>query len=371
TSLYMDFTLDLSLGEMPVTVDVGARYAQTSIDVDAVQAFISDVVPTTDLTLFSNRFGPAIDINEGGSYSDLLPSISAKFELTETMVLRLLAYDSITRPTMSQLSPATVFGEPRRQNLAASGGNPGLEPFRSENWDISFEWYYSDTSVASFAVFNKEIDDFILRTVGEETFTLTDRSAADGFRCSTTNEPNCAPGVILDPNNPGVDIVGTTEELNGEQEIYRVTRPQNGGAATVTGYEIGVTQVFENGFGLQANATVVDDTAEEFALEGIGNSQNIVVFYENETWQARLAFNNREGFLRLNDNGFNGEPVNTETFGQWDVSASYNVSENWTVFFEGINITEEELVQTGRFGNQIYNIEDNGSRFAIGIRGVF
>ena len=371
TSLYMDFTFVTDLGEMPLTLDVGARYAQTSIDVDAVQAFISDVVPTTDLTLFSNRFGPAVDINQGGSYSDLLPSISAKLEMTDTMILRLLAYDSITRPTMAQLSPATVFGEPRRQNLAASGGNPALEPFRSENWDISFEWYYSDTSVASFAVFNKEIDDFILRTTGNETFTLTDRSAVDNFRCSTANEPNCAPGVILDPNNPTLDVVGTTEELNGEQEVYTVTRPQNGGEATVNGYEIGVTHVFENGFGIQANATVVDDTAEAFALEGIGNSQNFVFFYENERWQGRVAFNNREGFLRLNDNGFNGEPVNTETFGQWDVSASYAVNDNWTVFFEGINITEEELVQTGRFGNQIYNIEDNGSRFAIGVRGVF
>jgi outer membrane receptor protein involved in Fe transport len=88
-------------------------------------------------------------------------------------------------------------------------------------------------------------------------------------------------------------------------------------------------------------------------------------------WQARIAYNNREGFLRLADNGSNGEPVNTDTFGQLDVSASFDVSENVSVFIEGINVTEEELVQTGRFANQTYTIEDNGSRYAIGVRAKF
>ncbi|MFK8032173.1 MAG: TonB-dependent receptor, partial [Gammaproteobacteria bacterium] len=96
--------------------------------------------------------------------------------------------------------------------------------------------------------------------------------------------------------------------------------------------------------------------------------QNLVLFYERDRMQARIAYNNREGFLRQIDNGFNGEPINTQSFGQWDISASYDVNDRFEVFFEGINITEEELVQTGRFANQIYSIEDNGSRYALGFR---
>ena len=111
------------------------------------------------------------------------------------------------------------------------------------------------------------------------------------------------------------------------------------------------------------------DTSQSFALEGVGDSQNLVVFYEADKWQARIAYNNRDEFLRRIDNGFNGEPVNTEEFGQVDISGSYDISDSLSVFFEGINITEEELVQTGRFPNQIYNIEDNGARYAIGLRG--
>ena len=58
-----------------------------------------------------------------------------------------------------------------------------------------------------------------------------------------------------------------------------------------------------------ANATVLliviseaDSTtaSQTFALEGLGNSQNLIVaFYEDGPyWQIRLAFNNREGFLQ-------------------------------------------------------------------------
>lgn len=371
TSLYVNAELNLSVGDMPLTVNAGLRYEDTDVDVDAVQSFIADVVPTTDLTLFSNVLGPATDFNEGGSYDNILPTLVAKLDLNDDMVLRAAVYESITRPTMSQMSPATTFNEPRRQNLTAQGGNPALEPFESTNFDLGFEWYYGDSSVFSIAYFNKDVGNFITTLTGAETFDLANRSAADGFRCAGAL---CAPGALV----PGVDIVGSTEELNGQSEVYTVARPQNGESAKVDGLEIALTHMWDNGFGISANATFVDsnvslgsDTTTRFALEGLGDSQNLVLFYEDDLWQARIAYNNRDGFLRRIDNGFNGEPVNTNDFGQVDISASYAINDTLTVFFEGINITEEELVQTGRFANQTYNIEDNGSRYAIGLRGKF
>lgn len=358
TSLYADFTFGFDIDDMPVVINLGARYSTTDVKGNAVQSDIVNVVPTSDQTLFANVFGPARDISESSSYSNLLPSLNVKLELQDDMVLRFAAYDSLTRPTLSQLSPATTFNEPRRQNLTAQGGNEALKPFTSENWDISYEWYYGDASLFSFAFFHKEVDDFIITRTGEEVFDMTGRTAPD-FACEG-------------------EFCSDAEELVGSQEVYSVTRPQNSEEITVTGYEVALTHIFENGFGFTANATIVDSDVElgddqttAFALEGLGDSQNLIVFYEADNWQARVAFNNREGFLRLVDNGFNGEPVNTDTFGQWDISASYDVNENISVFFEGINITEEELVQTGRFANQVYNIEDNGSRYAVGVRAKF
>ena len=371
-SAYADFTFGFDAGPVPVTVNAGMRYSDTSVEVGAVQSFIADVVPTTDLTLFSNVFGPATDFSEGGDYNNFLGNLNVEFDVREDMKIRLAAYESLTRPTLSELSPATNFGEPRRQNLTASGGNPALNPFTSTNFEISYEWYYSDDSMFSVAAFTKDIDDIIVNLTGAETFTLTDRSAADGFRCAAAN---CATGIDLDPTRPGFDIVANTEELNGQTEVYTVSRPRNGESATVDGFEIAITHVLDNGFGVAANATFVNSdvtidptSSTNFSLEGIGDSYNIVGFYENDRMQARIAYNFRDAFLRRIDNGFNGEPVNTDEFGQWDISASYDVTDQYTVFFEGINITEEELVQTGRFPNQIYNIEDNGSRYALGVR---
>ncbi len=384
-SAYADVTLGFDAGDMPVEINIGARYDDTSIDVGAVQSFITDVIPTgevdettnpptagTDLTLFRNIFGPETEFSEGGGYSNFMGNINATIDVREDVKLRLAAYESITRATMSELSPATNFGEPRRQNLTASGGNPTLKPFTSTNFDAAVEWYYNDRSVFSVAAFHKKIDDVIVNLTGDEVYELTDRSGPD-FRCGARI---CDPDVELDSTRPGFDVVGTTEELNGQFETYSVSRPRNGESAKVTGFELALTHVFDNGFGFSGNATFVDSnvkidptSATNFSLEGVGDSQNAVLFYENEKMQARVAYNRREGFLRRIDNGFNGEPVNTKTFGQFDLSASYNVTENYTVFFEGINITEEELVQTGRFANQIYNVEDNGSRYAIGVRG--
>ena len=174
---------------------------------------------------------------------------------------------------------------------------------------------------------------------GEETLTFSDRTAADGFRCNNDTGDNlCAVGLSLDDTRPDFDVVANTEELNGASEVYTVSRPQNTETTKVTGYEVALTHVFENGFGVMANATVVN--ADTDFLEGLGDSQNLVVFYEQDNWQARIAFNNREAFLRNVDNGFNGEPINTQTFGQWDVSASYDINENFTVKFTRLKTTE-------------------------------
>lgn len=376
TSLYTNFTFGYDLADMPITVNIGARYSTTDVESNGVQGDIADIVATDDLTLFANVFEDPIDITRKSTYANLLPSVNVKLELNEDMIFRFAAYESLTRPTLSQLAPATVFGDPRAGNLTASGGNPALKPFTSENWDISYEWYYGDASLFTFAFFNKEVDDFIITLSGAETFTLGNRVGPD-FNCGGSQ---CDDPSLADPN---VIRAQAQAELNGATEVYTVTRPQNGQAANVTGFEVALTHVFDNGFGFTANATVVDsdvsignDARETFALEGLGDSQNLILFYEKDRWQARIAFNNREGFLRYIDNASasaepTGEPVNTDTFGQWDVSASYDINENLSVFFEGINITEEELVQTGRFANQIFNIEDNGSRYALGIRGKF
>jgi iron complex outermembrane receptor protein len=367
TSVYMDFTFQGDFGDMPWTAQIGARYSETTTSVDGIEQQLTDIIATSDTTLFATVFDAQTQaVTEGGSYANLLPSVNFKLEVEEDMILRFSIYDSLTRPTLDQLSPVTNIGEPRLQNLTASGGNAGLKPFKSENWDLSYEWYYGDASFISVAYFNKEVEDFIVTLRGSETIVLSDREGTTDNICG-----NCAPDQL-----PTGAVV--SDELIGVAESFFVSRPQNGETAEVNGFEIAWTHVWDNGFGITANATVVNSDAaidtsvdQTFALEGLGDSQNLVVFYEDGPYQARVAFNNRESFLQTLSNPTTGEPEFVETYGQWDVSASYDIDDNFTVFVEGINITGEETIKHGRFANQITLIQDSGARFALGVRANF
>ncbi|MDC0601661.1 TonB-dependent receptor [Aliiglaciecola sp.] len=370
TSFYVDVLLEGELGEMPWTAQIGGRYSKTDTSVDGLERILADVVATSDTTLFANVFaGGTSPVTEASSYNDFLPSVNLKLEVVDDMLVRFAFYDSLTRPTLSQLTPVTNIGEPRVQNLVASGGNAALKPFKSTNYDISYEWYYGDASFVSFAYFNKSVEDFITIAPSDETFVLSDRANTDGNICG-----NCAPGDLP----PGIDPNNLADELVGASEVFFVSRPRNGETADVDGFELAITHVWENGFGVTANATFVDSNAkidtssfQSFALEGLGDSQNLVLFYEQGPVQARLAYNNRDNFLQTLRNPTTGEPEFVDDYSQWDMSASYDIDDNYTVFIEGINITGEETIKHGRFSNQITLIQDSGARFALGVRGNF
>ena len=65
------------------------------------------------------------------------------------------------------------------------------------------------------------------------------------------------------------------------------------------GFEVAVQHLFDNNFGVLANATFIggdtdadrDVLGEQFALPGFGDAANLSVFYENERMAARLSYN--------------------------------------------------------------------------------
>jgi iron complex outermembrane receptor protein len=195
---------------------------------------------------------------------------------------------------------------------------------------VSLEWYYDDTSYFSAAAFNKEVEDFISSSTEEESLFLD----------------------------------------SGEY-VFSVLRPRNGETLNVEGLELAWLHTLENGFGIQANATIVNSDAE-FSLPGLGNSQNITLFYEKDAFQARVALNNRETFMQEAVSSLGGtEPLFTETYTQVDMSVSYDINETVTVFFEGINITEEELTRRGRLSEHFVQQVNDGARYAVGVRANF
>lgn len=344
--LELDFVGDLA--DKPIYITGGVRIEQTDVDVGGTQANLESL-SVLDATELNQNYGTPEVLSAGDNYDNILPNLSVKWDFTDDLVLRAAASRSLTRPTLQSMSPAAVITTTRQGgDLRSFSGNGELQPFTSDNFDLSAEWYYGDASYASIGYFKKEVSNFIVNT--QETITFTDSSGAQ----------------IVDPSS-------------GNVAEFTNTKPTNGETASVDGVEMAWQHTFDSGFGFIANATFADSNAnlapfnieQTFALTGLSDSLNLVGFYESGPLQIRLAWNWRDEFLQsLTQTAGNG-PTIVEDYQQLDLSGSYDISDNISVFFEGINLTEEYVHKRGRFDNHLLLIEDSGRRFAFGLRGSF
>jgi iron complex outermembrane receptor protein len=359
---YVEVDFGGTVGALPWFLNVGVRYSRTEIDAAGQQLQLIDILPVqNDPTIYEGVFANdevPVPTQVGSDYDNVLPSMNFKLELTPEIVGRFSASRTLTRPQVQDLAPRTNIDTLRPATLSASGGNPALKPYTSDNYDLSFEWYPSETTMLSAAVFYKKVKDFIVQTRADEVFTIA--------------------------NSGGLPVGGLITGPN--EATFSVRRPRNFDDATVRGAELNLVYSFTqlpgwwSGFGTQLNATFVDSdvsfapdsTTTSFALEGLGDSQNATLFYENERFGARLAYNRREGFLeQLVTSGSGGDPVYRRTYEQLDVRLNVMITERIQAFLEGTNIFGEENITTGRFDNQVLGYYDTGARWALGVRADF
>jgi TonB-dependent receptor len=348
-SLFLSAQLELELGGNPFHLSAGVRRESTDISSSGVGQLPTLLqVSASDPTLLTTSFSPAQPITTDSDYSYLLPSIDMKLELTDKVHLRFDASRTLTRPAINFLTPVlNVGGLPRIGALTATGGNPALKPYLSDNLDLAVEWYYAQNSYLSVDAFVKDVTNFIVQ----------------GTQRQTVND-------VIDPTT-------------GQPAIYTVSQRVNGPDATVNGWEIALQHVFgDSGFGFSANATFVDtnrpydrtDISQSgFAVTGLADSANFVGFFDKSGFEARVAANWRDEYLlqfgqNQNNSAFGAEPTFVNSSLQIDVSTSYQITEKFNVYFEALNITDETLSTHGRFDNQMLDVFAYGRRYALGAR---
>ncbi len=343
SAIYLDAYFEGELGEMPWQVVAGMRYVQTDTTSSGYGNALIDIeVPTTGDIYSPIVSEDIVPISVDGSYNNFLPSLNARIEVLEDVIVRAAYSKSITRPTLGELSASMWYSDGKLDSLKASGGNPHLKPYESTNFDLSFEWYFDEASYAAISYYSKDVENFIDGGISEEVISVP----------------------------------------SGDYD-FTVSRPMNLNSTEIDGFELAVQHSFTNlpapfdGLGVSANMTFVDsessaDTAEKpLPLPGLGDSQNLVVFYEKDAVQFRVAYNNRDEFMQVTSNWAGGAPIYVEDYYQVDVSGSYDIDETFTVFFEGINVTNEITQKRGLYSNHaLYTIE-TGPRYSIGIRGSF
>lgn len=344
------------LAGRPFDMVAGVRAEATDVSIDGTDEPITFLTILDQTELLANR-GPAAGVQESSSYDALLPNLSIRYEPADDFVVRFAASQTLTRPTLSALAPAFNVTTTRQGgDFTAISGNSSLRPFKSDNLDLSFEYYFGEANYLSVGIFRKDVSNFIVNAQSDETVTtvsgdlLTDPS--------TGSDPNAA-------------------DADDALAVFRVTRPVNGESAIIRGIEAAFQYNFwDTGFGVLLNATIVDgnisfdpsDLSQIFALTGLSDSANAVAFYDKGPIEFRIAWNWRDKFLQ-DLTQTNGDGVTfVRSFAQVDVSGSYQVLENLQLFFEGTNITNERLFKHGRFENQFLLAEESGPRYAVGVR---
>ncbi len=357
-AFYLEIDMAGEIADMPIFATTGVRVERTNSEILGIDAPVTGL-GILDETEMLAEFGAPESISIRSNYDTILPNMSVKLEITNDLIARAAASKTISRPTLESLSPVTVLTTTRQGgDLTSTSGNPMLQPFESDNFDLSLEWYYGDASYISAGYFKKDVANFIVNSQEEKTFTLPNGSLlTDPSTGSDTGAPDAADSTA----------------------VFTNTLPNNGETAVVDGLELALQHTFDSGFGLIANGTLVnsdaeldpDDITQIFALTGLSDSFNLVGFYESGPFQVRLAWDWRDEFVQSLTQMQGDGPTIVEDYQQWDLSAAYDLTENVSVFLEGINLTEEYIHKRGRYDNHLLLVEDTGRRWALGLRANF
>ena len=336
--------------------NVGVRYVDTSVTSTGNTVTDGDVTPTTSK----------------GSYDFWLPRVNLVANVTDDVVLRAGWGEDIRRPDFDNLS--TSFSFSTSPNPAVELGNPGLQPEEVESFDIAAEWYFTDAAVVSLGYFHKERTGLFVRNDSdpvedENGFRDTSPPCEEGGIFNPIADPN----VFAPPGTPPGVCVPTSQTINGAGETTQK------GWEFVFQYDLANWEDkigWASGFGVIANYTKQEfDGSDEYlsafsrpteVFNSLGatdvvtmqaplldlseNAYNITAYYEKYGLSARMRYTWREGY-RSDDFGSTssfpwGFPVVQEDRSQLNASVVYEVTDNFSVGIEAVNITEEEVEQS-------------------------
>jgi TonB-dependent receptor len=338
---------------------------------------------TPDDLSFQN--GKSYTDSDGAKHTNWLPSLNMRFGLTDDQFIRFAASRALSRAdmglykfyytieaddggcadgTVTWTIPGDCTSAPVAWTPRYSGdtGNPALKPTTADQVDLTYEWYFSSAGSFTAAVFYKKFNDYIVKRSYDQEFTNPD---------------------------------GVTRTVN-------VTQPVNADGARVAGFEVAYQTFFDrlpepwNGLGVQANFTYVDNKGvsnsgttivsgdgsinqddlisfTDLPLEGFSDkAYNIVLMYEKQKFSARLAYNWRDDYLISQADCCIKLPIWQDAYGQLDASVHYKPSDNWDVFLDAQNLTEEETVLRQQVTNEGLTLPrswfTNDMRLQLGVR---
>lgn len=326
----------LSTGYVKANIDTewGSVGVRGNVGVQIQHADQSSRANLWDATQPGNEVVP---VEDGKTYTDFLPSLNLAFLFAHDQTLRFALARQVARPRVDQLRASQEFDIGRDTGIPSStGGNPQLDPWRANAFDVSYEKYFGNKAYVAAAYFYKDLRSYI--------YTQT----TDDFDFSSLVPPD----FITD---------GGVEALtNG---FY--TRPENGEGGTLQGIELSASIPLDmlwaplEGFGIVASASFTDSDIEirdpesassvgtdPITLPGLSDEvYNFTAYYERAGFEARVSQRKRSDFIGEIGN-FDGNRTLRYVVGedQLDAQVSYTFGETsslagLTLLFEASNLT--------------------------------
>jgi TonB-dependent receptor len=378
TGVYLQMNGDTELGPNQLRYNLGVRWVRTEQTIGG-RVSIADnrntppapQLPPEDGGLYPNIINFATTTN---TYDNWLPSGSGAMNITDNVIVRAGLSRTMTRPNPNSMLPGLNFSTPSAD--VGTVGNPALDPFLSDNMDLGFEYYTSETGYFGVAAFRKVIEGF---TVTGTTTVPFSALAVYGVNYDTLTPTQQA--AIDARGGPGAATVVLNQQVNATGEL------------TVDGFEFNWVQPFDSfmdsgaldGTGFTANLTIIDQkgtgAAPAVAVGVSPQTYNITAYYENYGISARLSKTYAEGSVvsGTNQNGIPLAAIYSDTYVQWDFSSSFNLAEMFNLdspwwpelTLDVINITDEDQRSYFQFGNAAFTSYTPGRQILFGLRGSF
>jgi len=330
-----------------------AAYLSSDITIDKLDLNLGLRVVRTSTDASGNQLVGTVlsPVSASHSYTDFLPALNTRYTLFQDAYLRSSYSRSLNRPKLGDLSPSQTI-----DNGALTGvrGNPKLDPYRADQFDLGFEYYWRKGAMFQATYFTKQIGSLISQASVTEIAT---------YPKQLTGLPFTGP--------------------------ISFTQPVNGNSAKVNGIEFGLTSPFYFGpeflrkFGAvlnytyaNSNASVTSSTGKTTvtALPGLSkNSVNAAIYYDKGGLDSRLAYTWRDDYLRNDATGvqFGGMRF-IKAYGQFDYSLNIPVTKNIKIGIDLLNILDTKTKEYSLLSNgnkMTSNITDKERTLLLSLRG--
>lgn len=386
----VDYKFDL-FGR-PLRGDVGLRVARTRVSGVGAVGGADGVL--------------GLPVTAHNEYFDWLPSLNMTYEPFRGFLVRFAAADTISRPQLSSLTPGTTAFTTALSSTGAAPtvtiGNPYLNPFRSTNFDLSFEKYFGKGGLVSVTLFSKDIKSFPQQIAGEAPLSSVFEPALyDQVVASMTNaalqaytQAGGTWAIRQFQDAPGGTIKGI--ELNAQTDFFFLPAPFDKFGVIANYTHITSSLNYLTGTVLSTTQTGTTPTASNTYAEGpflntSPDAFNATLYYENSVWSARVSTAYRKRYVNkfplatgtcsVGTTTSAGGPCNSPVFADFgynentlniDFALSWNITNFAELTLEGRNLTNDPQYRTMYAADPVsQTYASTGRVFTAGVRVSF